>query len=222
MVQLAANALATVTAEFRNELGITDEEEDAKLRRLINAASAMISKRTQREFYRDTAIVERIESRGTRFLMVERTPLNSITSIVYDGDTVDPDSYEIHDAEAGIIAFVGSTWPWRPIAARDPTLAPLPGTERRLHTVTYDGGYYTQKQIDEDATGLLVRSLPYDLEEACLELARTMYVGKSRDPSIKAEKLMSWSATYAGDGKDSDDMPASVRRAVDPYKRVDW
>jgi hypothetical protein len=214
---LIATSLVNL-ATVKTDLGISGSSEDTKLERYIHVATDAIEKYCRRTFSRDTAIVEKVAGFGTEKLRVARAPINSITSITYDGTTVDSDDYKIHNANAGLIFRSGGWW-WdahlTPSAAR----RPLPGSEDKLYTVTYDGGWYTQPQ--DDADGAVTRNLPYDIEEAAIELVRVIYLSKNRDPSVRSEKLLSWSASY-GDSPlvelRKGSMPSPVRRMIDAYR----
>jgi hypothetical protein len=143
MVELAANALTTVTT-VEEDLGISAGAEPA-LARYINAASGAMERHCRRIFFRNTAIVETAKASGWDKLIVDRAPINSIASIVDNGSTVDSDSYSIDNAEAGLIARVNG-WRWDAHYRNDVSQGPLAGTERALVVVTYDGGWYTPEQ----------------------------------------------------------------------------
>lgn len=191
-VALQANALTTL-ATLKTELGISDNASDDRLKRLINAASDFAEKLCYRQFYRSTAIVEKIPGSSGLCLRVARTPLNSITGIKYDGSSISLTDVTVYDSGAGLIARTGG---WEDTALEVSNLArdPLVGTEELRYEVTYDGGWYTpQQEVDVPAN---VRTLPSDLEESILELLRGWWKLKQRDPTIESERLMSWSASY--------------------------
>ncbi len=210
MGSLATNAL-TNRADVEADLGITPGSENDKLHRLINAASDFIESNCGRTFYRDTAIVERVAGYGQHHLILDHTPVNSIAGITLDGSSVDLVYVTIDNAKAGLIGRPGG-WPTTAHTIRDTSRSLLPGTERLLYSVTYDGGWYTQKQADDN--GALTRALPYDIEDACIELVRIAYKAKARDPSIASEKLMSWGVSYLKAA-----APASVMLTLARYRR---
>jgi hypothetical protein len=85
-----------------------------------------------------------------------------------------------------------------------------------VDTNTYE---ITDTWVADDATGTwtkngFIRDLPYDLEQAAVELVASLRRGLGRDPSIKSEKLLSWAATYKDDPAG---IPASIRSKLDPY-----
>ena len=85
----------------------------------------------------------------------------------------------------------------------------MPGSERKLYTVTYTGGY-----VFSGAS----RTLPYDLEMACVMIATDFYQNKGKLSGIQAEKLMSWAATYVKKGANAPFAP-EVMAIVNTYKR---
>jgi hypothetical protein len=128
--------------------------------RYINTASEAIERWCGRRFARAIVLAEKSQPRGSPRLLVARCPLVSVQAIRYDGDALDPTTYAIEDAAAGIIYFDGA-----PAAAdlafpgsigRDPVL----DSGEYLLEVDYTGGYLLP--------GAVGRDLPYDLEHACL------------------------------------------------------
>lgn len=210
---LASNALTTL-ATAKSELQLTGSCDDSYLERLINAASDFVEQYTGRSFYNEAAKVEKVAGYATAFLTVSKSPLNSIASITFDGETVAAADYEIHNAGAGMIWKRGG-WVWTAPRRQDITDPPLPGYERRLYQVTYDGGYITPNQVG-------TRDLPYDLEDAALRLVAMRYRQRGRDPSIVSERLLSWSASYdkgSGGSETAPGIPPDVVSILDRYKQ---
>lgn len=83
-------------AAVKTELGITDSASDAKLTRLIDAATAAFAGAygLQREFWRRT-VEESVVGRGGELLFVENWPVESVTSITEAGTTVTASEYSI-------------------------------------------------------------------------------------------------------------------------------
>lgn len=212
---LATNAL-TLLATAKSDLGISGSSEDTKVERLINAASAALEAYCSRVFWRSTAVVEKVAGFGGLYLRVSRTPVNSLTAIAFDGSALDITQVTIDDSKVGLLARPGG-WEWTAHTAPDTSGGGLPGTERLLYQVTYDGGWYTPKQESEAPNP--TRTLPYDVEEACLEFVRELYHLKRRDPTVESERLLSWAATYRT-GEDASGIPAGVRTLIDPYRRL--
>jgi len=131
-------------------------------------------------------------------MILARPPINSITSVVYSGSTIDSSEYEIHNANSGILYAVAGSWGRTGLYYGDISQTRAMGMERKLYTVTYDGGWYTPKQDDDDED--VTRDLPYDIEQAVLYVVAYMRRQMGRDPSVASESLLSSSVSYASVG----------------------
>ena len=194
MVDLADNALTTL-AIVKEDLGISVGTYDDQLKRLINAASQYVENTCNRVFYRDTTIEEIKQGYGWTFMQVNRPPINSITSIKYNDEEISSDGYAVVDAQMGIIEKTGG-YIWTAHHVTDISRTMMPGSERYLYTVEYDGGWYTPKQ--EDDNGANTRALPWDLENAAVDYVRGLYRMKGQNPNVSSESLMSWNTSYTG------------------------
>ena len=227
-VSLTDSALCTL-ADLKTELGISGSGEDDTLKRMINAASAQIAGFCNRSFYYETGKVEYVAGYGTPYLRVSKYPLEAITSIVYlssfsgtTGSTISSNDYVIRerDKQSGRI-FREDGWLWTAAMLGGATYPAFPGTESPLYKVTYSGGYVTQQQDDDDnPSASVTRDLPYDLEDACIQLAAQRYLSSGDDRRINAEKLMSYSVTYSVTAQSSTDIPASIKCVLNRYRRV--
>lgn len=217
---LTAHALTTLAA-VKTELSISDSGSDDILTELINRASGLIEAHCDRHFEYSAAVAEAAAGFGLTMLQVARTPLLSLTSITYDTATVDSDSYSIHSAGAGTIYREGG-WVWTAGSLANIARDPLPGTEQKLYTVTYAGGYVTQPQVDDDGT--LTRTLPYDLEQACILAVVQSYRQLGRDRAIKSESLLKYSVSYGSPPPSSivggSGLPPEVEAMLNPYVRI--
>lgn len=191
-MSLAANALTNL-ATLKSELNISVSTHDTYLERVINATSDFVAQWCNRTFHFEETIVEDVAGYGTNNLLVSRTPIVTIDSITYDGGVVSASDYEVSDAAAGII-YAPKLWIWTGLGGSGITHLPRPGTERKLYTVTYDGGYVTEPQVDGDPQ--LTRTLPYDLEDAVLQIAVYRYRQRGRDQSVQSESLLNASVSY--------------------------
>jgi len=207
---LSNDALTTIAA-CEEALGIVAGSENTYLTRLIESASARIKSYCGRTFYREDDIVESVSGYGTTKLLVSRTPILDITSITYDGSTVNSADYKTLVAESGII-YNPAGWYWSTSQVQNIARDPFPGAEDPLFEVTYDGGWVTPNQVD--LTSFVTRTLPFDIEQACIELVVLKYRGKGRDPNVTAERLLTGSQTY----RDGEDLPESIRSVLDSYK----
>lgn len=159
---LSAKALCVLGGAgegLKDELGITGTSEDVRLERLIESASAAIARFCGiPSFHHESARVEDHPGFGTPILHVDKRPLLSITSIVYDpqdaASTVLASEYLIDNAAQGRIYRAGG---WRWTAATGISIAEhrLPGTEESLYRVTFAGGYRTRNQVKATLDGAL-------------------------------------------------------------------
>ena len=193
---LTANALTTV-ATCEDELGITADSETARLQRLINEATGIIEGYTGRTFHHDSAVSEDVVGDEGPYLFVTKTPINSITSVSYLGSALSTDDYELHDAYGGTIYALDGSWFRLGVNFNDISQTMAYGMSRKVYTVAYDGGYFTpQQETNGDGT----RTLPYDLERACIMLVSYLRRNMGRDTSIVSESLLGASVSYANPG----------------------
>lgn len=207
-------ALCTL-ADVKDDLGITDSASDARLERRILAASDLMLRYIGRPLRREVGRVEKLPGFGTMFLLPKLTPIESVTSIAYDGDLIPADSYEINSDAWGIYAATG----WRNTAAALQTMSAelelVPGTERAAFEVTYTGGYWLPNDTAQVGT-----ALPASLIEAAISFTVTLYRAKGRDEAVQAESLGEASVQFAGGVAGRDLIPAGVRTVLDLFRRV--
>jgi len=203
---LASNSLTTIS-ECESELGLTASAQDALLTRYINTASDQIADYCNRKFFYDAAIVEKVGGSNDNFLYVGRTPLSTITSVVWLGDdsTVGASTYEIWESDQGAIYKENG---WNDIT--------LNATYLTRYKVTYKGGWITPQQDADD--GALTRDLPFDLETACVNIVTALWQKKGQDRNVKSESIMGASVTY---DIDVSGLDASVMATLNNYKRMD-
>jgi hypothetical protein len=197
---LADNALTTI-ATCEAELGLTASAQDALLTRYINGASDIIEQYIGRSLYNDGAAVEDVPGAKDAFLFVDRSPIVSITSIVWLGDngTVDASTYSVWDADAGMI-YRADGW--------EPTK--ISATAFQRYRVTFDGGYVTPEQGG-------TRTLPFDIENVCVDLVNIMWRQKGADPTVKSESVLNTSISYDRSGM----LTGAMMRVLDAYRRHD-
>jgi len=170
----------TTLANAKDELGITDSSQDARVERYVLEASSACEGYCDRSF-RKTTQVETLQASGTRRLVLSRTPLASITSIVVDGETLDASAYSIEDAAAGLV-YRESGWPrYDSVVPYSVSRDAIAGTAKRDVVVTYVGGYV----LPNDSVG--TRDLPYDVEAACLMTVVSMFRARGRDRAVASK-----------------------------------
>lgn len=219
---LASNALTTLAA-LKDELGISVSTFDDRCTRYINVASQAVEEYCRHSFGKAVITGERYAPSGTLRLVLEKTPLLSIEQItIGEGDgpeVLDAGDYYIEDAAAGIVTRNAI---WRPndLAIRyAPSQDPVPFTGPKIIRVNYTAGYV----LPNDGG---TRSLPYDLEEAALVTAVSIYRSRGADRRVQAESLGDASVTYrqnvpaqgAGMGGF---IPDEVLATLDKYRRFE-
>lgn len=212
---LTPDALTTLAA-LQSRLGIGGGHgHDAELERIILAQSARLVRLCQRKaFHYQTGVIEHIEGEDTPALLTNYAPITAITAIqLVTGDTAEEiegdwrvrDERWIERTDGGVFGLTSQRFGL--------TRQPASATQRQLWRVTLSAGYVTPTQ----ATMQLPRTLPYDLEDACLELcAQSWWRHQRRDTTIKSEKILSASITYASE-QESQALPSQVADVIRAY-----
>jgi hypothetical protein len=211
---LTAHAL-TLVATAEVELGITTGTGGDRLVRLINSASDALAAACGRTFEYGATIAESVIGSGQRDLILSRAPVISVASVTIDGAALDISQIKIHDD--WLVERPGG-WPWTAHVIPDIRMQPSVGTERHSIVATYAGGYVTPAQVAGDLT----RTLPYDLEEACLELVKARWFSAGRDPAVRSASTLSSSVSFGDPGTrfgDAGEWPGGVWHTIERYRR---
>lgn len=198
---LSAHALTTIEA-LKEELGIAvdDTSKDKQLARYINAASDAIRAYCDRDFARAHRTDVRKGS-GAPALLLRLFPLVEIHHVKIDEETVA--DYRV-DRDTGVL-WRADGWP----------SASIPNIE-----VEYTGGYVTSEQAREDEQ--LERTLPYDLEEACIVTAATWasQQGTPRDATmLQVEQIRVQFGGRGGQDAAQSLLPKPVQYLLASYRR---
>jgi hypothetical protein len=210
-MSLNPNAL-TDYATTKARLRLGNDNDQPLIEQLINEASAALERFTYRSLSYAPVVTEVLPLKGGPYLLLSRTPVVSIASITLDTLGLLPATeYAIDDSAAGII-YRDVNWPWSAQLRPDLNFQrdQQPGTEKKNTTVVYAGGYVTGPQ----ASAQLLRTLPSDLERACLLTVVSYYREATRDPNIKQETVGKASRTYAGG-----DLPEQAKELALRYAR---
>jgi hypothetical protein len=210
-VALATGALTT-RATILDELELDDDEQKgARVERYINEASSLIAvilgDGKPRQLH-SASVIEKVAGKRHSILILQHTPIVSITTIVVGEDTLDADEYEIHDAEAGFVHRIGDVWPSEMLVEDDIVGAVVAGSERKNITATYVAGWVTPAQSG-------TRTLPYAIERACIDMVVTLWRRRGKDLRVVAESYEHSSYTYGGVA-----IPAEVMGALAPFIRI--
>jgi len=201
----AANRQLTTLAAVKGELGIpmSDVSQDTLLTSFIDQASDAIVTFCGRPFakedYRET-----LPGYGTNRLMLSRTPIVTVSSVVADSEIIT--DYLLENPEAGIL-FRKRGWRWAPTLGWNITWHPVGSSEDLNFVVEYTAGYVLP---GDQGT----RTLPHDIERACIETVKAWYSAKERDPAITGERIGDYQVSYA------QGLPTSVVQLLTPWRRI--
>jgi hypothetical protein len=209
---LGAAALTTLEAAL-GELSQTGDGGplDARVERYIMAASDQIARACGRTLHYGTGIEERVAGLADVRLLLERAPIVQVASVEVDDEgELDADAYEVNLDLGTLLRVDGDVWPMKAQSTGGVRPQAKPGTELPTVTVTYAGGWVTPAQ----ATGQLPRTLPHDLELACLELVASIWARRGRDGRLTSESFESSTYAYEASG-----LPPTVAALIAPYIR---
>lgn len=223
---LETRALTRLTT-VKDELGITDSSKDARLERMIHAATDLAESECGRVFVYGASITEKVRGFGTPQVVVARTPIVTITSVTELGTLLTASDYEsLVDqqsgrADSGIILRKGGTtvlgqWPWTAMRRPDIVQDLQPGTEALGITVVYAGGFVTPEQAAQSG-GSLTRSLPYDLEQAAIEIVVSLFRQAGEDRNVTLEAVTDAQQSW---GRGRDLVPEAARSLLSRYRRI--
>ena len=206
----ATDGLTTV-GRVAFQLGVTDDDKLHMIARMIEEATAAIERYCNRTFKQAT-VTEKLVGYGRPYLMVSRMPLNSITSITYDGETVAASDYEIANSATGEIVHKNGVWNDTAKQTLNASLTEIPYSERKLYTVVYSGGYVLP--------GNASRTLPADIEAACVMVVSSMYSRRLDNPDIVKESLAGVASVEYGSasGNTSAQLPPAAAAILDKYR----
>jgi hypothetical protein len=186
---LADNALTT-TDKIRLSIDATEKE------MLINAASDIIETYCNREFAKDTGIVELKEGTESEYLPLKKYPILNVTSITYDDGVEEITSYTVLQEEGVIYRPEG--WNF----------------EKYDLEVTYDGGYVLPK--DDGSPN--PRTLPQGIEHAAIMLASHLHHQQDADFRVQRKSNADMSESYFENAEAK--LPGTVRALLSPYRVI--
>jgi hypothetical protein len=168
-VTTAATEFKLISASVAREALSIDHGEDAALTKLIIRASDVIARECNRVFALETVTEQcRFTCRADHVILT-RFPVVAVASLV-ENDTalVDATDFEV-DKQTGIVTRLRNdrAWQW-------PALSKI--------VVVYSSGYD------------LPLSAPAALQQACIQLVKSYYIGADRDPIMRSETVDQLSA----------------------------
>lgn len=183
----------TTLAIVKDELNVTTNASNAKLRRYLTSASAAIAQFCNRVFQSETITDEfwgnrdrspRLISGGVENLQLSRWPIVSVTSVTENAVVlVDGTDFRIDKVKGQLIRLDVNgnprVWPTNPIV------------------VVYIGGYVT---------------IPSDIVDATIRLVKQRWLSKDRDPLVRQRNIpgVLEESFWIPTGTDSGNMPPDV------------
>lgn len=214
----AASKKLTTKETVKTELGISGSTDDTFIDTLIEQASALICSFAGRSFIKET-VKETLPAFGGKRLVLSRVPVITVTAVKYGDDliTIPSTDYAVEDAVVGFLRHKTGVWDWTAAQTYGTLSAPVPGSEWAYYEVTYEGGYI----LASDST----RTLPYEVERACIDAVKGAYLGRKRDPNVSQESAVDvGSVTYVSGAGNAGAvaLPPSSRSALEYYRRPTW
>jgi hypothetical protein len=194
----AASTALTTIGTVCQELGVATDLPG--LDAMIARASAAITAYLARPLARETVIETFRQVDGFRLLRLSRFPATAIASVVVDGLTLPSGDYELGDQGQHLYRLVGDE--------------PVDWKATKI-VVTYTGGYVLP--------GTAGRTLPPEIEWACIMAVSADYHMRNRDPQMRSESAdgigsQSWldpdTAAHGG-------LPWAAAERLQPYRRHD-
>lgn len=198
----------TVLATVKERLGLTDTSNDTLLNHLISAASGkaatycnrVFAKEQVSETFRLPRFHHHTHIAGVSrppLLELKRYPIVTVDAVTEGATTLTSADYEF-EAETGLI--------YR-----------LDGNDTRWH-------WTGPKIVIEYTAGFaLLDGLPYQLEEAVIELVKVAWFGRKRDPMLRNESQPGlgdqqfWIGTSPGQ---TGALPPAIAGLLDPFRVV--
>ena len=179
---LPANALTTV-ATAQGEISGLTAAGSTVAERLIMVATDAIERYCGRSFHLLSRVERYAPPRGER-LVLNQTPVaaSPAPTATLDGAAI---TVELEDSALGFLRCIGGFSGATYEESYGVSQASLPGSAERVLLVTYTAGWVTPTQ---NGTGnpALVRDLPYDLEQACLDTVASLFRRRGVDAAAAA------------------------------------
>lgn len=211
---LSSQALTTVD-NAKIYLEIEDSSQDTAIEQLINAISNDIASKCNRTFRQSTQ-TEKITGSGNQIIALGMYPIASVDSVTVNENLIDPSEYEIL-AECGELLRQDSIWPSAERCSQGyhfpvPEINQQPAPEKRNISVAYTGGYILPSQENIKSDPPIVRTLPYDLEMACMKMVAIDLQLKGNEHTV-SETIGPIQSKFIAD------YPQSVLDMIERYKK---
>ena len=209
----ATSSKLTTLAAAKVELNITSTAYDSRLNSLIQQASDIITRYTGRTFARQT-YTETLASNGGPVLILENTPIVSISLVTDDGTTVSSTTYSIENRDAGLL-FNPSGWRNTMLYVSNiEGFALGVNYGKRSWSVSYTAGY----KLPGSTSASTGPTLPTDVERACLEIVKGSYLRLGADPAVKSQRTgEAWETLF--DIEKTQGLPPATAALLAPWVR---
>ncbi|MCK1503122.1 hypothetical protein [Bradyrhizobium sp. 188] len=133
-------------------------------------------------------------------LVLDRTPVASIASVVVDGVAIDASTWRL-DPNTGELFALCNGYPSVWVFCQNVV-------------VTYGGGYILPPASN--------RTLPKGIEGACVALVSSFWASRGRDPTLRSEEIPDLiSATYwVGAVGEDGELPPDIVAKLAPFRRA--
>ncbi|MCK1583266.1 hypothetical protein IVB03_27810 [Bradyrhizobium sp. 168] len=201
----ASDTALTTLARVKLELGIptgtttSDEILQNKIDEASDDIEAALGFRLVRETAVETFWHEQYDSAPEK-LVLDRTPVASIASVVVDGGAIDSSTWRLDPNTGELFALCNgypSVWVFL-----------------QSIVVTYGGGYILPPASN--------RTLPKGIEGACVALVSSFWAARGRDPTLRSEEIPDLiSATYwVGAVGEDGELPPDIVAKLAPFRRA--
>jgi hypothetical protein len=216
LVAADATDLTTVTA-VQTEIGTLTNEQKAWASSAITFASSLIEQEANQHFAQQQ-FKETIEGSGSTTLMLARTPIIGIPTIITVDNEVIAD-FVVENADAGIL-YRRQGWTSEVSYHRGISYDPLPYETHPRFVITYNAGYHLPSfpaAIDTDEGEI---GLPGNVEQACVLTVKAWWHKKGRDSTVSWKQVGDLALGYRGDpavkGEDRLQLPPEARGLIKP------
>lgn len=220
---LVNNALTTLE-QAKDYLGIPAEDtsQDTSIEFLIATATSIIETYCERKF--GLASYQEIRpGRGTTKLILNNYPVIELKQLIVDGQTLNV-SEVIVIKDSGMLYRPNGIFPAKVVGGR--FLHPKPDEFQPNTFIEYTSGYVLPK----DATEENPRTLPYDLEMACLRIIsiakKDKELASGRNMILKREQIGDWIGEYEPEVPNNntklDYMDLDILSTLEHYRRTEF
>ena len=219
----ATDERLTTLENAKEALALTDSRDDEYLKRLILRASNRVTAYLNRPLALQT-YQALLPAFGGVNLQLPRTPVRAVLNVFDGSDTgasaqLTATGYRLDPDRGWLNRDEGWTWT-RQMERGALTEYAVPNGEYLNWLVKFSAGYVLPGGTSSTNHGVTSTgsTLPGDLEDACLELVRSAYLGRTREDAVQSESVGTVSVTYRAGSSRA--LPESVAALLEPYRSV--